>query len=160
MREDFFASVHGLSSHKDGSVSQGIRSAATPRVLDDLDDAQRVLLAQQDARFRNEPAADQRVLHDAETRLVVLWRHQVPRNRQQQGRLRLRALALHRVNVHFIAVKVRVVHAADGKIESQRLSAHHDDAVRVEAEPMQRRLAVDDDVIAVSQVPLDAPAEA
>jgi len=67
-------------------------------------------------------------------------------------------VGLPQVQIHLVAVKVGVVRRGDSEVETQRREGHHLDAMPHHGHLVQRRLPVEDDVVAVQHVPLDDPA--
>ena len=58
------------------------------------------------------------------------------------------------MDVHLVAVKVRVEGVADALVEAQRAARHDHRAQRHERDAVQRRLAVEEDDVAVVAVAL------
>ena len=58
-------------------------------------------------------------------------------------------LALEDVQVHLVAIEVRVVGRADAEVQPERLPRHDPHGVRHHAHPVQRRLPVEQDDVAV-----------
>ena len=87
--------------------------------------------------------------------LAVFRRAQVVVDAHQVDRLRPRLLRLRAVDVHLVAVKVRVVRRAHALVEPQGPPRHHPRAVSHDGHLMQRRLTVEQQHVAVVQVPFD-----
>ena len=64
---------------------------------------------------------------------------------------------LQDVHVHFVTVEVGVVRRTDGRVHPESLSREDLDIVRHDTHLVQRRLSVEENDIAVAQVPFDDP---
>mmetsp|Transcript_10070 Transcript_10070/g.31758 ORF Transcript_10070/g.31758 Transcript_10070/m.31758 type:complete len:430 (+) Transcript_10070:3040-4329(+) len=100
----------------------------------------------------------QRVLHDPHHRLVGLRRHHVARHHHQAGHLRLGRQRLRHVQVHLIAVEIRVVRRRHGQVEAEGGVAHHLHPVAHDGHLVQRRLPVEQHQVVVANVALHHPA--
>jgi len=69
--------------------------------------------------------------------------------------LRARLFALQHVQVHLVAVEVRVVRRTDGEVETERLVGHDADLVGHHRHPVQRGLPVEQHDVAVDELPFD-----
>src|SRR6266704_1253884 len=77
----------------------------------------------------------------------------------EDARLGAGLLALQDVQVHLVPIEVSVVRRTDREIEAERLVRHHPDLVGHHRHPVQRRLPVEQDDVAVDELPLDRVAE-
>src|SRR2546425_310971 len=115
----------------------------------DLLPSELALLVRQEERARDVivDAADDRA---AEPRGedVLLHPHEDPG-------LRARFLALQDVQVHLVAVEVRVVRRTHRQVEAERLVGHDADLVRHHGHPVQGGLPIEQHDVAVHELPLD-----
>ncbi|GIX60902.1 uncharacterized protein BcabD6B2_03370 [Babesia caballi] len=102
---------------------------------------------------REQVARAQKVLHRRDQRLPVPRRRQVVEHVHEVERLRLRLVGLRQVQVHLVAVKVRVVRLAYALVEPEGRPRHDPHPVGHDAHPVQRRLPVEEDHVPVPQVP-------
>src|SRR3989441_1335156 len=70
-----------------------------------------------------------------------------------------RLFALQHMQVHLVAVEVRVVRRTYGQVESERLMGHDADLVRHHRHPVQRGLPVEQHEVALDELPLDRVAD-
>src|SRR4029077_19485059 len=85
---------------------------------------------------------------------AVPWREYLVLDAHEHHRLGPRLLALRDVEVHLVAVEVSVVGRADRRVEPERPIGKHADAVRHDRHPVEGRLPVEEDNVAVHEVPL------
>ena len=102
--------------------------------------------------------ADERVLYDGHDRAVRLRGDDVLLDAHELRGLHLRLDGLQRVQVHLVAVKVRVVGRRARQVEPEGAPRHDAHAVAHDGGPVQRGLAVEEDLVAVLEGPLHLPA--
>eukprot|EP00964_Phaeocystis_antarctica_P063854 scaffold38351_cov63-Phaeocystis_antarctica.AAC.18 len=110
---------------------------------------------EEDVLASDQVACRDEVLRRRDDHLAVTRRHEVIVHAQQVTRLGPCLLRLRQVQVHLVAVEVRVVRCADALVEAQRAPLKDASAVRHDREPMQRRLPVEEHHVFVVHVPLD-----
>mmetsp|Transcript_62745 Transcript_62745/g.178202 ORF Transcript_62745/g.178202 Transcript_62745/m.178202 type:complete len:301 (+) Transcript_62745:4623-5525(+) len=66
-------------------------------------------------------------------------------------------MRLRKVQVHLIAIEVRVVRSSHSQVETQRGEGHHLRTVSHHGHLVQGRLPIEDDVVSVQHVPLHLP---
>jgi len=80
-------------------------------------------------------------------------------NAHEDAGLRASLLVLEGVHVHLVAAgEVGVVRRTDDGVQPERLVRHDHDLVGHDRHPVERRLAVEDDDVAVDEVAVDLPA--
>ena len=141
--------LHGLDDRGRGQIDrhEGVAHVRDERA--NLRSIQKVIARREDVR------RCEKILRRGDQNLAILGRAQVAVDAHEVDRLRPRLLRLRAVNVHLVAVKVRVVRGAHALVETKRSPRHDPSSVRHDGHLVQRGLAVEQQHVAVVQVPLN-----
>ena len=105
--------------------------------------------------LRDAKDAEGHVLDDADDGLAVAGADDVQGDGGELKNLLVALEALRHVDVHLVAVKVRIVAGADADVQPKGVVRHDAHAMGHHAHLVQGRLAVEQDVVAVLEVPVD-----
>lgn len=104
---------------------------------------------------REEHYAEKRVLHYAHDRLVVLWGHDLARHSHDLFDLCLCLVALRDVHIHLVAVEIGIVRRRHTQVKSESLERQDFDPMAHQRHLVKGGLPIEDDVVAVTNVPLN-----